>query len=280
MPGDISDTLKLATGTEMPRLGFGTYKSPPGAATRQAVLWALETGYRGIDTAALYGNEADVGGAVRSSCIGRERLFVSTKVWNADQGFEETLRAFERSLKALGMDFVDLYLVHWPIPHKMRDTWRAMEEIASSGRAGAIGVCNHLPHHLETLSGFATVPPAVNQVEFHPRLQQPGLQSYCAEHSIVLQAWAPIMRGGVFQIPEIVEIAQRHAKSPAQVSIRWILQKGHVTIPKSVHLERIRENADVFDFTLTAEEMAVLDSLDAGERIGPDPDRYGISGSK
>lgn len=258
----------------MPRLGFGAYRVAPGAETAQAVRGALETGYRAVDTASLYANEADVGSAVRASGLSREEVFVTTKVWNDDQGYDSTLRAFEMSLARLDFDYVDLYLVHWAIPSLMRDTWRAMEEIADSGRARAIGVCNQLPHHLDTLASFARIMPAVDQVEFHPRLQQPDLQRYCADHKITLEAWAPIMRGGVFRIPEIIEIGRVHQRTPAQVTLRWILQEGHVAIPKSVHLERIRENAEIFDFELSVEEMATIDALDTGERVGPSPDRY------
>ena len=258
----------------MPRLGFGTYRLAPGDETELAVLWALEAGYRNVDTAALYGNEESVAAGITSSGLAREDVFVATKLWNDDQGYETTLRAFDRSLARLGFDYVDLYLVHWPYPARMRDTWRAMEEIAESGRARAIGVCNHLEHHLDALLEHATRCPAVDQVEFHPRLQQPSLQRRCAKLGIVLEAWAPLMRGGVAEIPEIVEIARRHGRTPAQVSLRWILQKGHVAIPKSSHLDRINENADVFGFNLSDEEIATIDGLDKGTRIGPDPDRY------
>lgn len=274
MLSSISETVPIAHGVDMPRLGFGTYRSQPGAESEQAVTWALEAGYRSIDTAALYGNEASVGNAVRASGVPREEVFVTTKVWNDDQGYRTTLAAFERSLNSLSLDYLDLYLVHWPMPSRMRETWRAMEEIARSGRCRAIGVCNHLAHHLEALTAFASIRPAVNQVEFHPRLQQPALQQYCRANSITLEAWAPIMRGGVHHIPEIRRIAEEHERTPAQVSIRWILQRGLIAIPKSTHLERIRENADVFGFTLSDEDMAAIDSLDAAQRIGPDPNHY------
>ncbi len=272
-PLSLATTVDIAPGVAMPRLGFGTYKSAPGREARTSVEAALELGYRLIDTAALYQNEADVGQVLRESGIPRHELFVTTKVWDSDQGYHSTLEAFEKSITKLGFDYVDLYLVHWPNPRKGPDTWRAMEEIHASGRTRAIGVCNHLPHHLEAMLKLANVPPAVDQVEFHPRLQQPDLQRFCAQHGITQEAWAPIMRGGVFHIPEILEIATRHGKSAAQVTLRWILQKGVVAIPKSVHRDRIAENADVFDFTLSAEEMAVMDALDTGERIGPHPDR-------
>ena len=216
-----------------------------------------------------------MGAAIRESGVPREEVFVTTKVRNREQGFDSTLAGFERSVTRLGLDYVDLYLVHWPLPVLARGTWLAMEELLGQGRVRAIGVCNHLVNHLEKLLSFANVPPAVNQVEFHPRLQQPELQRFCAAQGVQLEAWAPIMRGGVFHIPEILDIAERHRKTAAQVTIRWILQKGIVTIPKSVHAERIAENAEVFDFALSAEEMAVMDSLDTGERIGAHPDRQG-----
>ena len=270
----LADTVEIAPGVRMPRLGLGTYKSDEGPDVEGEVAYGLSIGYRLIDTAALYGNEHSVGTVVRESGIPRDEVFITTKLWNTDQGYGSALKAFDRSLEKLGMDYVDLYLVHWPWPAKMRDTWRAMEEILASGCARAIGVCNHLPHHLDDLARYATTMPAVDQCEFHPRLQQPALQAACANHGITLQAWAPIMRGRVNLIPELVQIAGRHEKTPAQVSIRWILQKGVVTIPKSIHQPRIAENCDVYDFALSAEEMAVIDALDAGSRIGPDPDTY------
>lgn len=272
----LTDMVDIAEGAAMPRLGVGTYKAVVGGDVEGEVAEALKIGYRGIDTAALYRNEDGIGRMVRASGIPREELFIATKVWNSEQGYDLTLAAFHDSLVQLGMDYVDLYLIHWPVPGKLRDTWRAMEEIRASGRARAIGVCNFLSHHLEELLSFADVPPAIDQVEFHPRLQQPELQAFCRAHGIVQQAWAPVMRGGVFRIPELVAIAERHGKTAAQVSIRWILQLGVTTIPKSIHPERLRENADVYDFELTAEEMAVIESLDREERIGSHPDHHGM----
>jgi methylglyoxal/glyoxal reductase len=271
----LTDRVEIAPGVSMPRLGVGTYRAAEGRDAYQEVAWALEIGYRGIDTAALYGNEADVGRAIADSGLQRDELFVATKVWNDDQGYESTLRAFDESLSKLAMEYVDLYLVHWPIPSRMRDTWRAMEEIRASGRARAIGVCNHLRTHIEQLMAHAEVPPAVDQVEFHPGLQQPDLMWFLHDQGIVQQAWAPVMRGRVYDVPTLVEIARRHGKTPAQVSIRWILQLGVTTIPKSVHRERLVENADVFDFELSADEMTAISALDRDERIGPDPNRYG-----
>lgn len=270
----LADTVEIAPGVHMPRLGLGTYRSDEGPDVEGEVEYGLSIGYRLIDTAALYGNEASIGKVVRASGIARESLFITTKLWNSDQGYETALKAFGRSLDRLGMDYVDLYLVHWPYPEKMRDTWRAMEELLASGRTRAIGVCNHLPHHLDKLAETATTMPAVDQCEFHPRLSQPELQAACAERGITLQAWAPVMRGRVNLIPELVQIAGDHNKTPAQVSIRWILQKGVVTIPKSVHPARIAENCDVYDFELSDNEMAVIDGLDRADRIGPHPDGY------
>lgn len=271
----LADKLEIAPGVEINRLGLGTYRADEGPDVENEIRWGLADGYRTIDTAALYANEDSVGRMVRESGIAREDVFVTTKVWNTDQGYDTTLRAFDASLERLGFDYADLYLVHWPIGGQMRDTWKAMEEILASGRTRAIGVCNHLVHHLEELATFADTMPALNQFEHHPRLQQPELVAYCREHGIAVQAWAPIMRGRVLLIPELVAIAQTHGKTPAQVTLRWILQTGALTIPKSIHENRIRENADLYDFELTDAEMAIIESLDRGERIGPDPDRYG-----
>ena len=276
----LDDTVEVAPGVWMNRLGLGTYRSAEGPEVRDEVRYALSIGYRLIDTAALYGNERGIGATIEETGLARADLFIATKVWNSDQGYESTLRAFDASLERLGMDYVDLYLVHWPDPARMRDTWRAMERILSSGRTRAIGVCNHLVHHLDELLSFAEVPPAVNQFEFHPWLQQPRLVEYCRSHGITVQAWAPIIRGQVNDIPQLVQIGDRHGKTPAQVSIRWILQKGIITIPKSVHAERIRENAQVFDFELSAEEVARIDGLDHDVRIGPNPDGYVAAAGK
>jgi len=271
----LADTVEIAPSVAINRLGLGTYRADEGPDVEGEIRYGLSIGYRTIDTAALYGNEHSVGRVVRESGLKREDVFVTTKLWNTDQGYASTLRAFDASLSRLGFDYVDLYLMHWPIRGMMRDTWRAMEEILASGRTRAIGVCNFLVHHLEELSTMASVPPALNQIEHHPRLQQPELVAYCREHGIATQAWAPIMRGRVLLIPELVQIAQTRGKSPAQVAIRWILQRGIITIPKSIHEHRIAENADVYDFELSEAEMAIIETLDRGERIGPDPDRFG-----
>ncbi len=272
--GSIHDTIALRSGVEMPRLGLGTYKTPEGDAVEGAVLSALECGYRHIDTASLYGNEDGIGGAVIESGLPRKDLFIATKVWNDEQGYENTLAALAMSLERLRMDYIDLYLVHWPIPELMADTWRAMEEALETGRVRAIGVCNHLESHLSALLDVASSAPAVNQIEFHLRLQQPDLLSFCDASGIVVEAWAPLMRGGVADIDEVRVIAEAHRVTPFQIAVRWVLQRGVVAIPKSVHPERIRANADVFGFELSDAEMTVLDGLDAGERIGRHPDSF------
>lgn len=269
----LHHTITLANGVEMPRLGLGTYKSAEGGDVERAVGWALEIGYRGIDTASLYGNEAGIGTAIAASGVPRDEIFLATKVWNDEQGYDATLAAFEHSLKRLGTDYLDLYLVHWPRP-EMPETWRAMERLLDEGTVRAIGVCNHLQQHLERLSATAEIPPMVNQYELHPWLQQPELLGYCEGRDIVVQAWAPLMKGRVAESAELVEIGGHHGKSAAQVAIRWLLQHGVTTIPKSVTHERIAENADVFDFALTVDEMLAIDALDRTERLGPHPDRF------
>lgn len=272
----LSSTADIGHGVRMPRLGLGTYKARSGYEVEHSVEFALRLGYRGIDTASMYGNEEGVGRGVRASGVPREDVFIATKVWNDEQGYESTKAALGRSLERLGTDYVDLYLVHWPSQTHMEATWRAMEELLAEDKTRAIGVCNHLEKHLDRLLGIAEVPPAVDQVEFHPWLQQPSLQTYLTEHDIMLQAWAPIMRGRVFEEPALVEIAAAHAVSPAQVAIRWILQQGYVTIPKSVHEERIAENAGVFGFELSEDDMRRLAAADRGSRLGREPDSWGI----
>ncbi len=271
---DITATISLANGVAMPRLGLGTYKSAEGGDVERSVTAALGLGYRSIDTASLYGNEAGIGAAIAASGVPRSQIFLTSKVWNDEQGYESTLHAFDRSLTRLGTDYLDLYLVHWP-REQTRDTWRAMERLYSEGSVRAIGVCNHLEHHLDALLVMADVPPMVDQYEFHPWLQQPSLREYCRSRGIVVEAWAPLMKGHVAEVPELVAIGACHDRSPAQVAVRWLLQLDVVAIPKSVHPERVAENADVFGFALTAEEMDVIGRLDRGHRFGPEPDRGG-----
>ncbi|MBX6352978.1 MAG: aldo/keto reductase [Thermoflavifilum sp.] len=270
----LQSRVRLANGVEMPWFGLGVYKAQPGEEVYEAVRAALEHGYRSIDTAAFYQNEEDVGRAIRESGIPREQVFVTTKVWNTDHGYDQALRAFEASRKRLSLDVVDLYLIHWPVPGKFAETWRALEKLYRDGYVRAIGVSNFHVHHLEQLLAVCDIAPMVNQVEYHPYLTQAALKVYCEQHRIQLEAWAPLMRGRVLTDPVITEIAQKYRKTPAQVVLRWDVQGGVVTIPKSVHADRIRANADIFDFELTEEEMARISGLNRNERCGPDPDHF------
>ncbi|MFI2736770.1 aldo/keto reductase [Streptomyces sp. NPDC018711] len=266
-------TVKLNNGVEIPQLGFGVFQVPDDETTA-AVSAALEAGYRSIDTAAIYGNEAGVGRALAASGLPREELFVTTKLWNADQGYDAALRAFDAGLAKLALDYVDLYLIHWPTPARdlYRDSWRALERLAEEGRIRAAGVSNFQPEHLRRLMDGAALTPAVNQIELHPALQQSELRAFHGEHGIATEAWSPLAQGAVLDDPAIVAIAAAHGKSPAQVVIRWHLQLGNVVIPKSVTPARIRANFDVFDFVLSDEEMAAIGGLDRGLRTGPHPD--------
>lgn len=265
--------VRLNNGVLMPQLGLGVYKTQEGEEVKNAVRWALEAGYRSIDTAALYENEAGVGEAIRESGLPREEIFVTTKVWNTDQGYEQTLKAFETSRKKLGLEYVDLYLVHWPGRDKFIDTYRALEKLLAEGLVRAIGVSNFKEHHLERLMAETNVVPAVNQVEFHPRLRQKPLHDYCKAKGIALEAWAPLMKGQL-DLPVLVRLAEKYGKTPAQIVLRWHIQLGVIVIPKSVHRERIVSNADVFDFELTPEEMAEIEGLDENHRFGKDPDEF------
>jgi|HubBroStandDraft_1064217.scaffolds.fasta_scaffold02634_7 diketogulonate reductase-like aldo/keto reductase len=268
-PRDLSSRVKLSQGPEIPVLGLGVFQSPPGPVTRQAVLWALAAGYRLIDTAAMYGNEADVGAAVRESGIPREEVFVTTKLWHTDLGYASAKRAFKESLDRLGLGYIDLYLIHWPradSPQVRLDTWRALEEIHEGGTCRAIGVSNYSIRHLEELAK-ARIPPAVNQVEFHPFVYDPELVEYCRAHRIQLEAYSPLTRNRRIDDPTIAEVARAHARSPAQVMIRWGLQHGLVEIPKSVHQDRIEENTRVFDFSLSDADMKRLDGLRDKQRV-------------
>ncbi|MDB5259739.1 MAG: Glyoxal reductase [Candidatus Taylorbacteria bacterium] len=261
--------LTLNNGIQIPAIGLGVYKSQEGAEVENAVKWALEAGYRLIDTAQIYGNEEGVGRAIKESGVPRNEIFITTKLWNTDQGYESALKAFDGSLTRLGLDHVDLYLIHWPSASedrlitidKRKETWKAMEEIYASGKAKAIGVSNYTVKHLEEMKGYAKVPPAVNQVEFHPFLHQKELLEYCKQNGIILEAYSPLVKARKLDDPRIAEIAQKHQKTNAQVLIRWSIQHGCLPIPKSVHRDRIIENIDVFDFELAPEDMAALDGL-------------------
>ncbi|MFW5683980.1 MAG: aldo/keto reductase [Spirochaetota bacterium] len=268
---NLETRVKLNNGTEIPWVGLGVFQSEPGPETQAAVEAALEIGYRHIDTAAFYENERSVGNALKAAGLPRDDVFVTTKVWNNDQGYDKTLAAFEKSIEKLQLDVVDLYLVHWPIEATRLETWRALEHLYQEGRVRAIGVSNFLVPHLEELAANSGIVPAVNQVEFHPFLLQKELLDYDHEHGIRHEAWSPLTRAKLWDDPVIDEITKNHGKTRAQVLLRWDLQHGVVTIPKSVHRERIAENADIFDFELSDEEMRRLDGLDRGERIGPDP---------
>jgi 2,5-diketo-D-gluconate reductase A len=272
----ISPRLTLNDGHRIPQLGFGVYKIPDADAA-SAVHAALDAGYRHIDTAALYRNEAGVGDGIRASGVPREDIFVTTKVWNDDHGYDQTLRAFDRSAAKLRIDTVDLYLIHWPAPTQNRylETWRALETLQADGRVHSIGVSNFEPHHLARLLTEATTVPAINQVELHPWLQQRELQIIDHLHGMLTEAWSPLARGRVIADPTLKAIGAKHGKTAAQVTIRWHLQLGNVVIPKSVTPERIRENADVFDFTLDEDDLAAIDGLNSGERTGSHPDTVG-----
>ncbi|WP_425825484.1 aldo/keto reductase [Streptomyces fractus] len=269
--------VTLNNGVTMPQLGFGVFQVPDDEA-HAAVTSALEAGYRSIDTAALYKNEKGTGRAIADSGLAREDVFVTTKLWNTEQGRDAALRAFDASLARLDMDYVDLYLIHWPAPglDMYVETWQVFEEILASGRARAIGVSNFLPEHLDRLAAETSVVPALNQIELHPRLQQSELRAYDAEHGIATEAWSPLGRGnGVLDDEIVTALARKHERSPAQIVLRWHLQLGNVVIPKSVTPSRIRENIAVFDFELADDDMAALAGLETGERVGPDPAVFG-----
>jgi diketogulonate reductase-like aldo/keto reductase len=268
--------IELNNGVRMPQLGYGVFQIPDDE-TATAVKAALDAGYRSIDTAAVYGNEKGVGQAIAESGIPRDELFVTTKLWNAAQGYDSTLKAFDASMAKLGLEQLDLYLIHWPTParDKYLDTWKAFEKLHADGRVRAIGVSNFQPAHLERLLDAADVAPAVNQVELHPYLQQPELREFDAKHGIATEAWSPLAKGGsLLGDPIIAELAVKHSRTPAQIVLRWHLQLGNVVIPKSVTPSRIEENFDLFGFTLTEEEVESLSPLNRSERTGPDPDTF------
>ncbi|MET9296435.1 aldo/keto reductase [Streptomyces sp. NPDC003077] len=267
--------VTLNNDVTMPQLGFGVFQVPDEETTA-AVASALEAGYRSIDTAAIYGNERGVGKAIAASGLAREELFVTTKLWNEDQGYDKTLAAFDASLDKLGLDYIDLYLIHWPTPARdlYVETYKAMEKILADGRARAIGVSNFQVSHLRRLMEHTGIVPAVNQVELHPGLQQSELRAFHAEHGIATEAWSPLAQGAVLGDEAIVRIAAAHGVTPAQAVLRWHLQTGNIVIPKSVTPARIRQNLDVFGFELTDADMTAIAELDRGLRTGPDPDAF------
>ena len=265
-------TLTLHDGVEIPQLGFGVFQIPP-EETQEAVEEALSVGYRHVDTAAAYRNEAGVGAAIAATGVAREDVFVTTKLWNGQQGYDSTLAAFEKSLERLGTGHVDLYLIHWPRPERdlFLDTWRAFERIREEGGARSIGVSNFRIEDLERLEAEAERRPTVNQIELHPRFQQAELRAWDAEHDVATEAWSPLAQGDLLEDGTIETVAAHHDRTPAQTILRWHLQVGNVVIPKSATPERIRENFEIFDFELSEDDMAALARLDDGKRIGPDP---------
>lgn len=274
----LQSTVTLHNGVRMPWFGLGVFQVNEGSELIAAVKTAIEHGYRSVDTAAIYGNEAGVGQAIVEAMkeynVKREDLFITSKVWTADLGYEETLAAFDATMSKLGLEYLDLYLIHWPKAGKYKGAWKAMEELYKAGRIKAIGVSNFQIHHLEDLLQDAEIKPMVNQVEYHPRLTQVELKAFCDQHGIQLEAWSPLMQGQLLDNPVLTEIAAAKGKSVAQIILRWDLQNGVVTIPKSTKEHRIIENASIFDFELTKEEMDRISGLNENVRVGPDPDNF------
>lgn len=262
----------LRNGIDIPMLGFGTYKIQNGNQVMKAVQIALEAGYRHIDTASFYENEVGIGKAIQESRFSRDEIFITSKVWNIDQGYENTKKAFQASIEKLGTPYLDLYLIHWPKVLN-KETWKALEELYKEGRIRAIGVSNFKEHHLIDLMQTAEIQPMVNQIEFHPQLAQPELLKFCKDHNIQVVAWGPLMRGHFETVSLFQQLAEKYQKTPAQIVLRWDLQQGVVTIPKSLTPERIYSNAKIFDFQLSEEDMKKISCLNTGVRIGPDPDK-------
>ncbi len=268
---DVGVSVTLNNGLKMPSVGLGVYKSESGTPLVNAIKYAWNAGYRHIDTASIYGNEQCVGDAMKQLQLPRVEMFITSKVWNDEQGYIGTKEAFQRSLNKLQTDYLDLYLIHWPVTALMLDSWKAMEELYHGGKIKAIGVSNFMEEHLQTIIDHGTIKPAVNQIEFHPRLVQQSLLNFCHDHKIQPIAWRPIMKGQVNDFEELKDLAVKYRKTPVQIVLRWDLQKGVLTIPKSVNKERIEENIDLFDFALTQEDMAIIDSLNTNERLGNNP---------
>ncbi|MEH0979688.1 aldo/keto reductase [Bacillus mobilis] len=274
----LQSTTTLHNGVEMPWFGLGVFKVENGPELVEAVKSAIKAGYRSIDTAAIYGNEKAVGEGIRAGIkeawISREDLFITSKVWNSDQGYETTLAAYEESLKKLELDYLDLYLVHWPVAGKYKESWRALETLYKEERVRAIGVSNFQIHHLQDVLAGAEMKPMINQVEYHPRLTQKKLQAFCKEQGIQMEAWSPLMQGQLLDNETLQEIADKYGKTTAQIILRWDLQNEVVTIPKSTKEHRIVANADIFNFELTKEDMEKIDALNENHRVGPDPDNF------
>ena len=268
----INSTKTLHNGVEMPRFGLGVYKMTDKEKAVEAMIAAIDGGYRAIDTAAVYDNEAEVGEAIRASSLKREDLFITSKVWNTDQGYDQTLRAFEASLERLGFDYLDLYLTHWAVPGKFEETYRAIQRLYDEKMVRSIGVSNHQQHHLEKIMAKANTKPMVNQIELHPQLTQQPLREYCAENGIAVTSWSPLARGRLLEDPVLAKIGAEHNKTAAQIIIRWHLQSDLIVIPKSITPSRIAENAEVYDFELSQEEMEMISSLNQDWRTGTHPD--------
>ena len=271
---DLQGTFELHNGVHMPYFGVGVYLSKDGSEVINAVKDALNHGYRHIDTAAIYDNEDGVGQGIKESDVAREDVFLVSKVWNTDQGYDSTLHAFDASLERLGTDYLDLYLIHWPKGELSKETWKALERLYKEKRVRSIGVSNFLQHHLEDLLPSVEIVPMVNQMEFHPYLVQQDLLDFCNSKGIQYEAWSPLMQGHIFDLEVMKDLAAKYNKTIAQMVLRWDLQKGVVTIPKSSKKERIIANADLFDFEISQEDMNLLDGLDQGKRFGPDPDNF------
>ena len=274
MINSINDCAVLNNGVTMPWLGYGVFQIDDGEKIKHAVLTAFETGYRSIDTASFYKNERGVGQAIRESGLPREDIFVTTKVWNSDLRAGRVMRAFEESIERLGTDYVDLYLIHWPVKGHYLEAWQVLEEIYKNGRAKAIGVSNFQIYHLEDILENGSIVPAVNQIEYHPLLVQPDLVNFCQKNNIVVEAWSPLMQGQIVNVPVVQKLAEKYKKTPAQIALRWNLQHEVVTIPKSGRPKRIAENVLIFDFELSEADMKTLDALDEGKRTGPDPHNF------
>ena len=275
---NIQSTKTLHNGVEMPSLGLGVFRVEDGQELIDAIKIAIKHGYRSIDTAAIYGNEVGVGQGIRKGMededISREELFITSKVWNSDLGYEATIAAYEESLTKLGLEYLDLYLIHWPVEGKYKEAWKALETLYKEGRVKAIGVSNFHIHHLEELINDAEIIPMVDQVEYHPRLTQKELQKFCIEHNIQLEAWSPLMAGQLLDNSELRDIASKYGKSVAQIIVRWDLQNDVITIPKSTKEHRIVENANVYDFELLKDDMNRIDLMNENQRVGPDPDNF------
>lgn len=275
----LQDCYTLSNGVKIPCIGFGTWKTPDGDVAVDSVKEAIKAGYRHIDTASIYGNEESVGIAIKESGIPREELFITSKVWNTDRGYNETLKAFNETIRKLDLEYLNLYLIHWPRPSAFRDTykevnketWRALEELYTAGKIKAIGVSNFIPRHLEELMETATITPMVNQIEFHPGLNQNEILEFCKKHNILVEGWSPLANGNIFNVEEMNIVANKYDKTIAQICIAWGLQKGVLPLPKSVTPERIQSNANVFDFELSEDDISYIDNIVLG-RIGPDPD--------